>query len=85
MTDEVLAECKRFGFELRVYTNRIEVVEGAYRALQKTTTLLLRNIASVGMDRVKAHLTVKSNDGHTYHWTTAPHTQALHDAIVSHL
>jgi hypothetical protein len=80
-----LVEYHRVGFALTVYPNRIEVVETGVAWLKKHTTVLLRNVASVEMNRVKSHLTLKTNDGKKHSWVCGLRTEEVYQAILAAL
>lgn len=82
---EPIAQFTRPMFTFTVYHNRIEIEETGALLLKKKTSILLRNVSGVEMNRVKTQLTVKTNDGKQLKWLLAPRTEELYNAILGAL
>lgn len=84
-TEQTVFEYKRFGFSFTVYTNRIEVIDGAFISLAKKDTILLKNIADVAVKGLTRRLYITLNSGVTKEYNIGTQSEAAKTAIQTAL
>ncbi len=75
----------RPGLKFEVFENRIEVGErgGLLGLGGKSTTILLRNVASVEVEGFRKELTIRTTDDKRHKYQLAAEGEKARDAIVS--
>lgn len=76
----------RLGLRLLVYPNRLEIHDGLWPAV-KRSTLLYSNIASVGIGQYTQRLEITTNDGKTLKYAIGGfgNVQRCYDALMERM
>ncbi|MBM3187670.1 MAG: hypothetical protein FJZ90_03000 [Chloroflexi bacterium] len=84
MEQQAIVTYKRFGFQLRVYGNRLEIEELGFLWLRKRQLIPFRNIANVER-KLSNRIVVTTNDGKRRSFVCGLKTKAVYEAILGAL
>lgn len=81
--EEPLFIHERYGFSFKVYRNRIDIVERQFIGTKKTTTHLLRQVASVEVKPIGGKLILVLTDNKKHEYIIGTQADEARQAIVS--